>query len=137
MSEFIPRTSCRYVLKPIRNQSQSSLQSVCDMGTHLFRYPVADVATLAPGTCKHHTPQITLICDGVHYTTLLYLNTHAACSGIPRDYTEHDHAAHCAQNYCPAFASCSRGTFVQQTESQCAANSKRSAYPTMLQRAAG
>ena len=63
MRGFVTRTSCRSVLKPVRNQIQSSLQSVCDMGTHLCR-PVADVAFAAPGTYKQHTPQITVVCDG-------------------------------------------------------------------------
>ena len=117
MRWVITRTSCRSVLKPVHNQIQSSLQSVCDMWTHLCRYPVAGVAFAAPGTCKQHTPQITPICDGVHYTTLLYLNTHAACSGAPRGYMEHDHAAHCAQNCCPASVPCSSklNHCVQQT----------------------
>ena len=64
MRGFITRTSCRSVLKPVRNQIQSSLQSVCDMGTHLCRYPVAGVALAALGTCKQHIPQITVVCDG-------------------------------------------------------------------------
>ena len=66
------------------SHAQRSLQSVCGVGRYLSRDPVAGVAFEAPGTCKQCTPQITAICDGVHYTTLLYLNTHAACSGAPR-----------------------------------------------------
>ena len=120
------------VTKPAHSGCESWLQSVWDVGRHLSQYLSAADAFAAPGTCKQLTPQITPICDGVHYTTLLYLNTHAACSGAPRGYTEHDHAAHCARNCCPASVPCSRGTSVQQTESLCAANSARATYLAVL-----
>ena len=75
--------------KPAHSHDQMSLQSVWDMGRYLSRYPVAGVACEAPGTCKQCTPQITAICDGARGTTILYLNTHAACALAPASYLEH------------------------------------------------
>ena len=60
------------------------------VGRYLSRYLVAGVAFGAPGTCKQYTPQTTAICDGARGNTLLYLNTHTACSDAPACYLRSD-----------------------------------------------
>jgi hypothetical protein len=77
------------VSKPAHSHARMSLQSVWDVRRYLSRSPVAGVACEAPGTCKQCTPQITAICDGARGTTILYLNTHAACALAPASYLEH------------------------------------------------
>ena len=121
------------VPKPAHSGCESWLQSVRAVGRYLSQHPVAADAFAAPGTCKQLTPHITVICDGVDYTTLLYLDTQAACSGVPMCYLERNRAAHCAQNCCPVSVHCTRGIPVPQSTPPAPRNStsSRAAYPTM------
>jgi hypothetical protein len=119
------------VPKPAHSGCESWLQSVWAVGRHLSQYSSAVDAFAAPGTCKQLAPQITVICDGVDYTTLLYLDTQAACSGVPMCYLGRNHAAHCAQNCCPVSVHCTRGIPVPQSTPPAPRNSTRAAYPTM------
>ena len=122
--------------KPAHSHPQSSLQSVWDVGRYLSRYPVAGVAFKAPGTCKQCTPQITVICGGATVGAgtackqVSHLQTAQSSEGCLPAYV-----AHCARSCCPASVPCNRGTSVQQIESQCAVNSTRAAYLTVLQHA--
>jgi hypothetical protein len=95
-------------------QPHSELATV-SVGCGEVPEPVAGVAFKALVTCKQLTPQITAICDGVHYTTLLYLNIQAACNGVPMCYLEPKHATYCAQNCRPGSVHCTRGVPVQQS----------------------
>ena len=83
-------TSWRWVPEPAHSHSQSSLQPVWAMWRYLSRYPVADVAFGAPGTCKQCTHQTTAICGDVRWTTLFSLNTHAACARALASYLAYD-----------------------------------------------
>ena len=104
--------------KPAHSHAQSSLQSVWDVGRYLSRYPVAGVAFEAPGTCKQLTPQITVVCGGARETTLLYLNTHAACANAPESYLVHNAVVMRAQNRYPVSVHCIEGAPVHQSTSQ-------------------
>ena len=84
--------------KPAPSHSQSSLQPVWAAGRYLSWYPVAGVAFGAPGTCKQCMHQTTAICDGAQGTTLLCLNTHAACANAPERYLAYNPVNIRAQN---------------------------------------
>ena len=73
------------VPNPAHSGCESWLQSVWAVGRHLHQYSSVVDAFAAPGTCKQLTPQIIVVCGGAsaRETTMLYLNTHAACANAP------------------------------------------------------
>ena len=112
------RTSCRTVMKPNHRHCQSSLQSVWAVGRYLSWYSVAGVAFWTLGTCKQCMHQTTAICDGAQGTTLLWLNTHAACANAPERYLAYDPVKIRAQNRLSVSVRCIEVVPVNQRTSQ-------------------
>ena len=84
----------------------------------MCRYLVAGVAFAAPGTCKQCTFQVTVICGDARWTTLLCLNTHAACANAPERYLAYDPVKIRAQNRLSVSVRCIEVVPVNQRTSQ-------------------
>ena len=113
----------RMVPNPAHSGCESWLQSVwaVAMGRHLSQYSSAVDAFATPGTYKQLAPQITVICGGARETTMLYLNTHAACANAPERYSYlvHNATIMSAPNRHPVCVHCIEGAPVHQSTPQC------------------